>query len=101
MCEGSGSVLGVKAGGVINVPLLRSQVRGAQVLDAVRLYKQGYPCALPLGEFMRRFRLLAAGEGVATIGPVLDERKAVEDMLVALDLEVSCYRVGLSQVCDL
>lgn len=85
------------------MPLLRSQVRGAQVLDAVRLYKQGYPCALPLGEFMRRFRLLAVGEGaaVATMGPVLDERKAVEDMLVALDLEISCYRVGLSQVCDL
>lgn len=30
--------------------------------------------------------------------PVLDERKAVEDMLLTLDLELSSYRVGLSQV---
>lgn len=45
---------------------------------------------------MRRFRLLASDCRPAS--PVLDERKAVEDMLVALDLEVSSYRVGLSQV---
>lgn len=72
------------------------QIRGAQILEAVRLYKQGFPNFLPLGEFMRRFRLLA-GDCRPT-SPILDEKKAVEDMLVALDLEVSSYRVGLSQV---
>lgn len=99
LCEGSGSLLGVKGeDGVINVPLLRSQIRGAQILDAVRLYKQGFPYCLPLGEFMRRFRLLAGD--CRPIGPILDERRAVEDMLLTLDLEISSYRIGLSQVSD-
>lgn len=66
------------------------------MLDAVRLYKQGFPNFLPLGEFRRRFRLLAVDYKPAS--PVLDERRAVEDMLLALDLEISSYRVGLSQV---
>lgn len=65
-------------------------------MDTVRLYKQGFPVFLPLGEFRRRFHLLACETKVSS--PVLDERKAVEDMLLALDLELSSYRVGLSQV---
>lgn len=80
------------------MPLLRSQIRGAQILDATRLYKQGYPYCLPLGEFLRRFRLLAGGDFRSPNSPVLDERRAVEDMLLTLDLEISSYRVGLSQV---
>ncbi|KAJ8956259.1 hypothetical protein NQ318_014994, partial [Aromia moschata] len=101
LCETNASLLAVKTTGqpeesLINVPLLRSQIRGAQILDSVRLYKQGFPNFLPLGEFRRRFRLLAGDYKVAS--PVLDERKAVEDMLLALDLELSSYRVGLSQV---
>lgn len=71
-------------------------MRGGQFLDAVRLHKQGFPHFLPLGEFRRRFRLLA-GE-FKPISPVLDERKAVEDILLVLDLDISSYRIGLSQV---
>lgn len=88
--------LGQPEDALMNVPLLRSQVRGGQILDAVRLCKQGFPIFLPLGEFRRRFRLLAGDGKIAS--PVLDERKAVEDMLLAVDLELSSYRVGLSQV---
>lgn len=62
----------------------------------MRLHKLGFPSFLPLGEFRRRFRLLATDCKPTT--PVLDERKAVEDMLLALDLEMTTYRVGLSQV---
>lgn len=65
-------------------------------MDAVRVHKQGFPFFLPLAEFRRRFRLLA-GDFKHT-SPVLDERKAVEDVLMELDLELSSYRVGLSQV---
>ncbi|VEN61655.1 unnamed protein product, partial [Callosobruchus maculatus] len=101
LCEASAPLIAAKASGqhednLINVPLLRSQIRGAQILDAVRLYKQGFPNFMPLGEFRRRFHLLAGDCKVSS--PVLDERKAVEDMLLALDLEPSSYRVGLSQV---
>lgn len=72
------------------------QIRGSQLLDSVRLYKQGFPVFMPLSEFRRRFRLLAGDFNISS--PVLDERKAVEDMLMAMDLELSSYRVGLSQV---
>nr|CAH7712798.1 unnamed protein product [Callosobruchus chinensis] len=100
LCEANAPLIAAKASGqnedsLINVPLLRSQIRGAQILDAVRLYKQGFPNFMPLGEFRRRFHLLAGDYKVSS--PVLDERKAVEDMLLALDLEPSSYRVGLSQ----
>ena len=88
--------LGQSEDALMNVPLLRSQIRGGQILDAVRLHKQGFPNFLPLGEFRRRFRLLAGDNKISS--PVLDERKAVEDMLLAVDLELSSYRVGLSQV---
>ncbi|CAH2003073.1 unnamed protein product [Acanthoscelides obtectus] len=102
LCEANAPLIAAKTSSgqhednLINVPLLRSQIRGAQILDAVRLYKQGFPNFMPLGEFRRRFHLLAGDYKVTS--PVLDERKAVEDMLLALDLEPSSYRVGLSQV---
>ncbi|XP_060534263.1 unconventional myosin-XVIIIa isoform X1 [Cylas formicarius] len=102
LCEASASLINVKASsgnseeGLINVPLLRSQIRGAQILDSVRLYKQGFPSFMPLAEFRRKFGILA-GETKATTS-VLDERRAVEDMVLAMDLEMSSYRVGLSQI---
>ncbi|KAJ4426655.1 hypothetical protein ANN_26453 [Periplaneta americana] len=81
---------------LINVPLVRSQLRGAQILDAVRLHKQGFPKFLPLSEFRRRFRLLAPSDG-RPASPVLDERRAVEDMLLGIEIDIASYRVGLSQ----
>lgn len=81
---------------LMNVPLLRSQIRGNQILNSVRLYKQGFPNFLPLGEFYRRFRLLAGDS--KTSCPVSEERKAVEDILLSFDIELSSYRVGLTQV---
>lgn len=53
---------------------------------------------MPLSEFRRKFRLLAGDLTIS--GPILDERKAVEDMLLVMDLELSSYRVGLSQVSE-
>lgn len=73
------------------------QLRGAQILDAVRLHKQGFPKFLPLSEFRRRFRLLAPADG-RPASPVLDERRAVEDMLLGIEMDMASYRVGLSQV---
>ncbi|KAK9892317.1 hypothetical protein WA026_019773 [Henosepilachna vigintioctopunctata] len=97
-CNDAGSNLlkndGQGINDLMNVPLLRSQVRGAQILDSTRLNKQGFPNFIPLGEFRRRFRLLSGDSKVS--GPVLDERKAVEDMMQTLDLALTSYRVGLS-----
>lgn len=52
---------------------------------------------MPLSEFRRRFRLLAPADG-RPASPVLDERRAVEDMLLGIDMDMASYRVGLSQV---
>ncbi|CAK1541728.1 unnamed protein product [Leptosia nina] len=83
----------------VNVPLLRSQFRGFQLLEAARLYKQGFPENMPLTEFARRYRLLATSEGENTEkSPSLSDRQIVDDMLLALDLDVTSYRLGLTQV---
>ncbi|XP_053617561.1 unconventional myosin-XVIIIa isoform X2 [Plodia interpunctella] len=84
----------------VNVPLLRSQFRGFQLLEAARLYKQGFPEHMPLSEFTRRYRLLATSENNESTESTqqLTERQLVDDMLLALDLDVSSYRLGLTQI---
>ncbi|XP_057317882.1 unconventional myosin-XVIIIa isoform X3 [Microplitis mediator] len=86
--------------GVINVPLLRSQIRGGQIIDAMRLHKVGFPKHLPLGEFRRRFGLLSSDytANVRSSSPVEDERRVVEDMLLTMDVDAASYRVGQSQI---
>eukprot|EP00058_Branchiostoma_floridae_P011124 XP_002596612.1 hypothetical protein BRAFLDRAFT_78492 [Branchiostoma floridae] len=81
---------------MLNVPLVRSQIRGMESLEAVRTYRQGYPEHMLFGEFRRRFEVLAPA-GDRPNEPVLDERKAAEDLLSHLDLEKTSYRMGLSQ----
>ncbi|CAK1590135.1 unnamed protein product [Parnassius mnemosyne] len=86
----------------VNVPLLRSQFRGFQLLDAARLYKQGFPEHMPLSEFARRYRLLATSENETPENTqqtaTLSDRQIVDDMLLALDLDVTSYRLGLTQI---
>lgn len=82
---------------LMNVPLLRSQLRGAQVLAVVRLHKQGFPKFLPLWEFRRRFRLLAPPDA-RPASPVDDERKTAQDLVLGIDLEPTQFRIGLSQI---
>lgn len=82
---------------LLNVPLVRSQLRGCQILDALRLHKQGFPEHLQYSEFRRRFAVLAPTEARSQ-NPVLDERAAVEAILAHLDLDASSYRLGLSQI---
>ena len=41
--------------------------------------------------------MLAPADG-RPASPVLDERRAVEDMLLGIDMDMASYRVGLSQV---
>lgn len=43
----------------LDVPLLRAQLRGSRLLDAMRMYRQGYPDHLVFSEFRRRFDVLA------------------------------------------
>ncbi|TWW77777.1 Unconventional myosin-XVIIIa [Takifugu flavidus] len=43
----------------LDVGLLRAQLRGSKLLDALRLYRQGYPDHMVFSEFRRRFDVLA------------------------------------------
>ncbi|XP_037068511.1 unconventional myosin-XVIIIa-like, partial [Pollicipes pollicipes] len=82
---------------VINVPLLRSQLRGAQLLDALRLHKQGYPEHMPFAEFGRRFALLAP-DAAGEQDEAGDERAAADQLMLQLDVDTTAYRLGLSQI---
>merc|ERR1712038_1779080 len=83
--------------GQMNVPLVRSQLRGAQILDAVRLHKNGFPENLNYGEFWRRYRILS--DELQKRRPTLTEMKAsVEDLLADMDLDKSAFRLGNTQV---
>uniref|UniRef100_A0A8C3G6L4 Myosin XVIIIA n=1 Tax=Cyclopterus lumpus TaxID=8103 RepID=A0A8C3G6L4_CYCLU len=43
----------------LDVSLLRAQLRGSKLLDALRIYRQGYPDHMVFSEFRRRFDVLA------------------------------------------
>ncbi|KAM3842352.1 unconventional myosin-XVIIIa-like, partial [Diretmus argenteus] len=43
----------------LDVDLLRAQLRGSKLLDALRIYRQGYPDHMVFSEFRRRFDVLA------------------------------------------
>ena len=76
------------------------QLRGAQILDAVRLHKTGFPENVGYGEFWRRFRILSDEyNGSVEKAPGLGEAKsAVEDLLSHLDLDKAAVRMGNTQV---
>ncbi|CAL8350260.1 unnamed protein product [Lota lota] len=84
----------------LDVGLLRAQLRGSKILDALRIYRQGYPDHMAFSEFRRRFDVLAPHltkkHGRQYI--VTDERRAVEELLDSLELEKTNYHMGLSRV---
>ncbi|XP_014681276.1 PREDICTED: unconventional myosin-XVIIIa-like [Priapulus caudatus] len=82
---------------VMNVPLVRRQIRGAELVDTLRMNRQGYPDHVPFAQFRRRFEMLAPAEA-RTTGAVLDERRAVEGVMPHLDVQQSAYRLGMSMV---
>uniref|UniRef100_A0AAY4DS32 Uncharacterized protein n=1 Tax=Denticeps clupeoides TaxID=299321 RepID=A0AAY4DS32_9TELE len=84
----------------LDVALLRAQLRGSRLLDALRIYRQGYPDHMVFSEFRRRFDVLVPHltkkHGRNYI--VTDEKRAVEELLESLELEKSNYHMGLSRV---
>ncbi|KAF2362555.1 Myosin head motor domain [Trinorchestia longiramus] len=80
---------------LLNVPLVRSQLRGCQLVEALRLHKQGFPEHMSYQQFRRQFAVLAPSQLRA--GPLLDHRAATEAILQHLEMEPSSYRLGLSQ----
>ena len=87
----------------LHVPTLRSQLRGSQLLPAMRLHRRGYPDHMPFVEFIRRFGVLAQpaqAELMQISNTSAGQKQAVETLLLHIDLEKTCYRLGLSQVSN-
>ncbi|XP_054700668.1 unconventional myosin-XVIIIb [Grus americana] len=84
----------------LDVPTLRAQLEGTQVLDALRLHRVGYADRLLLTQFRRRFQVLAPDvmKKHTSAYEVPDESKAIEELFQALDLEKKSVAVGRSQV---
>ncbi|XP_068102632.1 unconventional myosin-XVIIIb-like [Hyperolius riggenbachi] len=97
LCRGT---TGDPINAAIDVPTVRIQLAGAQLLDAMRLCRIGYSDRMGLTEFRLRFQVLAAQvmkKYNNTYEPV-DERKAVEELFQLLDLEKKSIVMGRSQV---
>lgn len=80
----------------MNVPLIRSQIRGAELLEGVRIYRQGFPDNMVFGEFRQRFQGLLPPSNQPSKDA--DMKQAVLTILDHLDIDKLNYRVGLSQV---
>merc|ERR1719192_2475749 len=80
----------------MNIPLIRSQLRGSQLLDAVRLHKIGFPDSLGYADFWRRFLVLGRGDSPPVRSG--EEKAAIEQLLQDLDIERSSYRLGNTQL---
>ncbi|KAM5191668.1 unconventional myosin-XVIIIb [Mantella aurantiaca] len=97
LCRGTA---GDPINAAIDVPTVRIQLAGAQLLDAMRLCRIGYSERMGLTEFRLRFQILAAQvmkKYNNTYDPV-DERGAVEELFQLLDLEKKSIAMGRSQV---
>ncbi|XP_075291120.1 unconventional myosin-XVIIIb isoform X2 [Opisthocomus hoazin] len=84
----------------LDVPALRAQLEGTQLLDALRLHRVGYADRLLLTQFRRRFQVLAPDvmKKYTSAYEVPDESKAIEELFQALDLEKRSVAIGRSQV---
>ncbi|GAB1602168.1 unconventional myosin-XVIIIa-like isoform X2 [Argonauta hians] len=80
---------------LLNVPLVRAQIRGAETLEAIRIFRLGFPDFLQFGEFKHRFEVLMP-LGLNTDG--MDERQVIRHYLDHMDIDKLNYRIGLSQV---
>ena len=79
--------------------IFQIQLRGAQILDVVRLHKNGFPENMTFGEFWRKYKvLLESSNSLSGNLPVEKLKSAVQDLLEELDLDQSAVRLGNTQV---
>ncbi|XP_074642928.1 unconventional myosin-XVIIIa-like isoform X2 [Tubulanus polymorphus] len=81
---------------MINVGLLRQQIRGSEILETVRIHRQGYPEHMLYPDFRKRYEVLSPIP--LKNGAVTDDKQAVEQLLDFLEIENNTYRLGLSQI---
>ncbi|XP_040915417.1 unconventional myosin-XVIIIb-like isoform X2 [Toxotes jaculatrix] len=86
--------------GSFDIPALRVQLHSTQILSALQLYRTGYPEHMTLSDFRCHFQALSPPimKRYASMFVSHDERKAVEELLVELDLDRRSIVVGPSRV---
>ncbi|XP_044030389.1 LOW QUALITY PROTEIN: unconventional myosin-XVIIIb-like [Siniperca chuatsi] len=86
--------------GSLDIPALRAQLHSTQILSALQLHRTGYPEHMTLSDFRCRFQALSPPimKRYASMFVNHDERKAVEELLVELDLDKRSIVVGASRV---
>ncbi|KAL4609513.1 unconventional myosin-XVIIIb-like [Arapaima gigas] len=93
-------ISGKTDGSKFDVPSFRTQLGSTHLLSALQLYRTGYPDHMSLSDFRCRFQALSPpvmkAYGSVFITP--DDRKAVEELLVDLDLDKKSIVVGASRV---
>ncbi|XP_074151333.1 unconventional myosin-XVIIIb [Sminthopsis crassicaudata] len=84
----------------LDIPVLRVQLAGAQVLDALRLHRIGYTDHMGFTRFRRQFQGLAPTFMKKLLLPEerMEERKLTEELLQELDLEKAAVQLGKTQV---
>ncbi|XP_029940284.1 unconventional myosin-XVIIIb [Salarias fasciatus] len=87
-------------GGGFDVPALRVQLHSTQILSALQLYRTGYPEHMSLSDFRCHFQALSPPimKRYASMFVSHDERKAVEELLVELDVDKRSVAVGGGRV---
>ncbi|RVE66165.1 hypothetical protein OJAV_G00123730 [Oryzias javanicus] len=87
-------------GGGFDVPALRVQLNSTQILSALQLYRTGFPDHMSLSDFRCHFQALSPPimKRYASMFVSHDERKAVEELLVELDVDRKRMAVGSSRV---
>ncbi|XP_032426317.1 unconventional myosin-XVIIIb isoform X3 [Xiphophorus hellerii] len=94
------SVGAKSSSGGLDVPALRVQLHSTQILSALQLYRTGYPEHMTLSDFRCHFQALSPliMKRYASMFVSHDERKAVEELLVELDIDKNSIVVGASRV---
>ncbi|XP_047229414.1 unconventional myosin-XVIIIb-like isoform X1 [Girardinichthys multiradiatus] len=87
-------------GGSLDVPALKAQLHSTQILSALQLYRTGYPEHMTISDFRCHFQALSPPimKRYASIFVSHNERKAVEELLVELDVDKKSIVVGASRV---
>ncbi|XP_037548617.1 unconventional myosin-XVIIIb isoform X2 [Nematolebias whitei] len=86
--------------GSFDIPALRAQLHSTQILSALQLYRTGYPEHMALSDFRCHFQALSPPimKRYASMFVNHNERKAVEELLVELDVNTKSIVVGSSRV---
>ncbi|XP_033030433.1 unconventional myosin-XVIIIb [Lacerta agilis] len=83
-----------------DIPALRAQLSGGQILDALRLCRIGYADHMVRTQFRHQFQILAQPmmKKYTSAYEMTDENKALEELIQALNLEKKTIAVGRTQV---